>query len=91
MKSADGMTRVGRLKNEFFLSQYYLKIELLNCCFRSSFLELNLAKTKELVLGLQLPEPVFNQEFEMVKSFKYLGISTDQNLTFFDHVDSVYR
>ena len=86
IKFADGMTLVGRLKDQFFLSQYYLKIELLNCCFRSSFLELNIAKSKELVLGRKLPGPVSNQEFEIVKSFKYLGTSTDQNLTFFGHV-----
>ena len=50
-KFADNMALVGRLTGEFSLFQYYLQIELLNCCFRSSFLELNIAKTKELVLG----------------------------------------
>ena len=83
---ADDMALVGHFKDEFSLSQYYLQIEFLNRCFRLSFLELNIAKSKELVLGRKLPGPVFDQEFEIVKGFKYLGTSTDQNLTFFGHV-----
>ena len=87
----------GRLKDEFSLSQYYLQVELLNCCFRSSFLELNIAQTKELVLGglkgRQTARPVStdNQEVEIVNSFKYLGTLIDQNLTFCNHVDFVYK
>ena len=39
------------VKNDFSLSQYFLQIDSLNCQFKSSFLKLNIAKTKELVFG----------------------------------------
>ena len=39
------------VKDDFSLSQYFLQIDSLNCQFKSSFLKLNIAKTKELVFG----------------------------------------
>ena len=42
------MSLVGHLKDESSLSQYYLQIGLLNYCFRSTILELYIAKTKKL-------------------------------------------
>ena len=65
--------------------------------YRSSFLELNTAKTKELVLGgdkgreIVRPVSIENQEVEIVNSYKYLGTLIDQNLIFCDHVDLVYK
>ena len=45
------MALVGCLKDDYSLSQYFLQIDSLNCLFKSSFLELNIAKTKELIFG----------------------------------------
>ena len=76
---ADDLAFVRRLKDKFSLSQNYLQIELLNCCFSCSVLELNIAKTKELVLregqGRQTARPAStdNEEVEIVNSFKCLG------------------
>ena len=51
IKYADDMALVGCLKDDYSLSQYFLQIDSLNCQFKSSFLELNIAKTKELIFG----------------------------------------
>ena len=65
--------------------------------FTSTFLKLNTTKTKELVFGggriSQTPESILinNQEVEIVKSFKYLGIVLDERLSFCEHVDYVYK
>ena len=86
------MALVGCLKDDFSLSQYFLPIDSLNCQFKSSFLELNIAKTKELVFGKgkagNTPTPIYidNQGVDIVSSFKYLGTFIDTNLTFCDHV-----
>ena len=60
-------------------------------------LKLNATKTKELVFGRgrinQTPKSIFisNQEEEIVKSFKYLGILLAESLIFCDLVDYVYK
>ena len=65
------------------------------CQFKSSFLELNIAKTKELVFGKgkagNTPTHIYidNQGVDIVSSFKYLGTFIDTNLTFCDHVDYI--
>ena len=63
IKYADDMALVGCLKDDFSLSQYFLQIDSLNCQFKSSFLELNIAKTKELVFGKgkagNTPTPIY--------------------------------
>ena len=99
-KYAEGMAFVGRLKDENSLSEYieYLQIDALTTFqFKSSFLNLNTAKIKELMFGggrtAQPPKPIRidNQEIEVMKTFKYLGILLDESLSFCDHVDYVYK
>ena len=91
------MALVGCLKDDYSLSQYFLQIDSLNCQFKSSFLELNIAKTKELVFGKgkagNTPTPIYidNQGVDIVSSLKYLGTLIDTNLTFCDHIDYVYK
>ena len=51
IKYADDMALVACLKADYSLSQYFLQIDSLNCQFTSSFLKLNITKTKELVFG----------------------------------------
>ena len=50
LKYADDMSLVGYLKHEFSISQYYLQIDVLNTMLKDSFREVNVGKTKELVL-----------------------------------------
>ena len=91
------MALVGCLKDDYSLSQYFLQIDSLNCQFKSSFLELNIAKTKELVFGKgkagNTPMPIYidNQGVDIVSSFKYLGTLIDTNLIFCDHIDYIYK
>ena len=97
IKYADDMALVGCLNDDFSLSQYFLQIDSLNCQFKSSFLELNIAKTKELVFGkgkggnTSTPIYIDNQEVDIVSSLKYLGTFIDTNLTLCDHVDYIYK
>ena len=91
------MALVGCLKDDYSLSQYFLQIDSLNCQFKSSFLELNIAKTKELVFrkgkagNTSTPIYIDNQGVDIGSSFKYLGTLIDTNLTFCDHIDYVYK
>ena len=84
-----------RLLEKMILSQYFLQIESLKCQFKSSFLELNIAKTKELVFGKgkagNTPTPIYidNQGVDIVSSFKYLGTLIDTNKKNCDHIDDV--
>ena len=63
IKNADGMALVGRLKDDHSLSEYHLQIDALTFQFKSSFLKLNITKTKELMFGggrtTQPPKPIF--------------------------------
>ena len=91
------MALVGCLKDDYSLSQYFFQIDSLNCQFKSGFLELNIAKTKELVFGKgkagNTPTPIYidNKGVDIVSSFKYLGTLIDTNVTFCDHIDYVYK
>ena len=91
------MALFGCLKDDYSLSHYFFQINSLNCQFKSSFLELNIGKTKELVFGKgkagNTPTPIYidNQGVDIVSSFKYLGTLIDTNLTFCDHIDYVYK
>jgi len=99
IKFADDMALVARLKDEHSLSQYFLFIETLSSWFDSSFLELNVQKTKELCLeegrardaSLVRPVTIKNEAVEQVDNFKYLGTILDKNLSFSAHVDSVCK
>ena len=63
----------------------------------TSFLELNVSKTKELVIdprrGDHPAEPVKvnGQSVEVVDSFKYLGLTLDSKLSFCQHITSTQR
>lgn len=96
IKYADDMALVGRLKDEETLSKYFTQVDLLNEWFKSSFLQLNVGKTKEMIFGgksdVCSPKVVriCDKEVELVETFKYLGVSIDNKLTFSDHVHAVY-
>ena len=64
-----------------------------------SFLEINLGKTKELVLGARktniflifVPVKVNNEPVEVVSNFKYLGTLIDNKLSFSDNSDLISK
>ena len=54
MKYANDMVLVDCLKDEFSISQCFLQIDVLNAMLKDRFFELNVGKTKELVLGYNI-------------------------------------
>lgn len=63
---------------------------------QASYLEMNVAKTKELVVhtkGVTNVTPVVlnNQPVEVVDHFKYLGTTIDHTLSFNEHSDSIFK
>ena len=94
-KFADDMALVGLLLNEDSLATYFSHVSLLNEWCEESFLEINVGKTKELVLGARKTKNVFvpvkvnNEPVEVVSSFKYLGTLIDNKLSFSDNSDLI--
>ena len=96
-KFADDMAHVGLLLNEDSLATYFSHVSLLNECCEESFLEINVGKTKELVLDARKTKNVFvpvkvnNKPVKVVSNFKYLGTLIDNKLSFSDNSDLIYK
>ncbi len=96
-KFADDMALVGLLLNEDSLATYFSHVSLLNEWCEESFLEINVGKTKELVLDAKKTKNVFvpvkvnNEPVEVVSNFKYLGTLIDNKLSFSDNSDLIYK
>ncbi len=57
-------------------------------------LNLNVSKTKELIVSSpspQHPTVIHNQTVEIVNSFKYLGVTLDNTLTFDQHIMDIQK
>ena len=101
IKYADDIALTACLKDELSLSQYYQYVEILVSWFDNSFLELNAQKTQEMCFGrghvkgashpLSQPLMINGQTVETVSTFKHLGTVVDENLTFTDNVDHIYK
>jgi hypothetical protein len=63
----------------------------------SNFLELNVTKTKEMVIdfrsGSHEPCPIYikGSEVARVETYKYLGVTMDHKLNWHDHIDTVIK
>ena len=74
-KFADDMTLVGLQLNEDYQATYFSHVSLLNEWREESFLEINIGKTKELVLDarktkiLFVPVKVNNEPVKVVSNF----------------------
>ena len=94
-------TLIACLKDELSLSKCYQYVEMLVSWFDNSFLELNAQKTQEMCFGhgrvkgashpLSQPLMINGQTVETVSTFKCLGTVVDENLTFTDNVDHIYK
>ena len=94
IKYADDLALMARLKDELSLALYHTQIQRLCLCLKERFLELNVTKTKELVLGhspnLNLDLVIINNtRVERVDCFRYLGTHIDNKLNFNNHVNCV--
>ena len=96
IKYADDLALVARLKDETSLANYHLYINTLCQNLKDRFLELNVSKTKELILGntlaLDLNHVVINNlDVERVDCFRYLGTHIDFKLGFNVHVEEIIK
>jgi hypothetical protein len=92
IKYADDMALVGKIEHDID-SHYRQEVQnILEWCQKQNLL-LNVSKTKELIIDPQkrptCPLPVFinGNVVDIVESFKYLGITIDNCLTWKPHVD----
>ena len=96
-KFADDMALVGLLLNEDSLATYFSHVSLLNEWCEESFLEINVGKTKELVLDarktkiLFVPLKVNDEPVKVVSNFRYLDTLIDNKLCFSDNSDLIYK
>ena len=85
------------LLNEDSLATYFSHVLLLNECCEESFLEINVGKTKELVLDARKTKNIFvsvkvnNEPVEVVSNFKYVGTLMHNKLSFSDNSDPIYK
>ena len=91
IKFADDSAVVGLLSDDQSFQSYLEEIDRFRGWCEDHFLELNVTKTKEMVLGSHRhspPDPVSlnNHAVEIVDNFKYLGLTLDDRLSFKSHV-----
>ena len=83
--------------NEDSLATYFSHVSLLNEWCKESFLEMNVGKTKELVLDARkttnvfVPVKINNKPVDVLSNFKYLCILIDNKLNFSGNADLIYK
>ena len=96
IKFADDTAMVGLIhkdNSEAYVSELEAFVDYCD----SNFLELNVSKTKEMVIDFRLgthePSPICikGSEVARVESYKYLGVTMDNKLNWHDHIDSVVK
>lgn len=74
---------------------YFSHVLSFQKCCSASFLEIDVLKTKELVLqnnkNIMRPVDIDGEMVEMVDDFKYLGTYIDSSLTFKINTDHVFK
>lgn len=76
------------------MSDYFAHVSWLEQWSRSSFLSINVVKTKELILYNTEPSlslTLCDQTVEIVNSFKYLGTHVDDKLSFTENTDCICK
>lgn len=100
LKYADDMALVAHLSDTKALSDYHQTVNNLVTTFQNIYLDLNIAKTKELCCqsretkntqDMFEPLSINGQPVEQVNVFKYLGTEIDTSMSFSQHADSVYK
>ena len=101
IKYAHDIALTACFKDELSLSQYYQYVDMLVSWFDHSFLKLSAQKTQDMCFGrgrikgashpLSQLLMINGQTVETVSTFKHLGTVVDENLTFTDNVDHIYK
>ena len=97
-KYSDDTAILGLLSDKNSITAYQRSISHFTQWCTDNFLELNVTKTKEMVIhtshtppsGL-VPTSIYNQTVEQVSHFKYLGLTIDNKLTFDQHITDVQK
>ena len=64
---------------------------------KDNYLELNVSKTKELIIDYRTQKPDFDpilindSEVQRTNNYKYLGVVIDDNLMWHDHINHLYK
>ena len=96
VKFADDSAIVGLIDKDddrAYLQQVQVFVE---AC-EKNFLELNVSKTKEMVIEFRknveapIPVTIRGTEVERTRTYKYLGVTLNDKLTWGDHVDTVIK
>lgn len=98
IKYADDMALVGLLQktNPLDEASYLTQVKALEAWCKDSELEINVAKTNELLFCKKqdiITEPVLlnGQVAETVETFKYLGTVLDNHLSFTDNTEFIFK
>ena len=96
IKFADDTMMVGLIENRNNSEYLYEINSFVNFC-NNNFLELNVNKTKEMLIDFRcnsdVPPPVIinDTEIQRVNTYKYLGVIFDDKLKFGFHVDHIVK
>jgi hypothetical protein len=97
IKFADDSALLGLVSDDESLQAYQDAIVSFSRWCGDHFLELNVTKTKELVVDLRrgsgpvTPVSINGDSVEIVSSFKYLGLTLDSRLSFSEHISLTQR
>ncbi|XP_072327825.1 uncharacterized protein [Scyliorhinus torazame] len=96
MQFADDTTVVGRITNKDE-SDYRREIDHLVAWCTENHISLNAGKTKELIIDFRkrstthIPICINGSEVEMVDSFKFLGVTTTNSLSWSTHIGATVK
>ena len=91
IKFADDTSIFGLISNDE--SDYFKQVSLFTDWCDDNYLLLNVSKTKETFIDFRITAPLIikDQEIKVVSSYKYLGITLDNKLSWHPHVQTVYK
>ena len=94
LKYSDDTAILALLSDNNSVSDYHNTVTHFSQWCTHNFLHLNVAKTKEITIGTPSPQPptlINNDTVETVDSFKYLGLTLDNKLTFDQHTTDIQK
>ncbi len=94
LKYSDDTAILALLKDNNSVMDYHTTVMYFSRWCEDNHLNLNVSKTKELIVSSpspQHPTVIHNQTVEIVTSFKYLGVTLDNTLTFDQHIMDIQK
>ncbi len=94
LKYSDDTAIIALLTDSNSVLDYYNTIAHFTQWCEGNFLHLSVTKTKELIISPPSPQhpiSINNQAVEITDSFKYLGVTLDNQLTFDQHTSDIQK